>query len=170
VFKGWKIAVGAVVGLLLVAVVAGVALAQGPDAGDGERDLVGGGLGLGRGNAYGFVDEDGDGINDRYADREFVDEDGDGVCDVCGGEPGAYAGQGYGRWMNETQSGMRGAGRGYGFVDEDGDGINDRYGTNPAFVDEDGDGVCDEHGVVPGQGMRDGSAGYGNARGGGRAR
>jgi len=139
-FKWWKVLGGIVLGSLLVAAVAVTALAQGPDTdGDGVRDL----FGQGRGPAYGFVDEDGDGVNDRAA--EFVDEDGDGVCDVCGEVPG----QGYGRNADAMQNRPWGRGQGmggYGFVDEDGDGVNDRAAE---FVDDDGDGLCDEHGVAP---------------------
>ena len=121
---------------LLATVVVSAAFAQGPVEGsDGVRDLDGDMFG--RANGYGFVDEDGDGINDRYAsDPEFVDENGDGICDVCGGVPG---------------TGTERA-NGYGFVDADGDGVNDRYASDPEFVDENGDGICDTHGVAPGEG------------------
>jgi len=101
---------------LLVATLAGVALAQGPDGdGDGVRDLTG----TGRGPAWGFVDEDGDGINDRYSEdcpcSTFVDEDGDGVCDLCGGTLGDGYGsrganavggtQNYSRWQSRGNGG-----------------------------------------------------------------
>jgi hypothetical protein len=135
--KKWFKMLGSLVGAALLAtVVVSAAFAQGPvEGGDGVRDLDGNRFG--RASGYGFVDEDGDGINDRYASHpEFVDEDGDGVCDVCGGA----LGEGTGRAS------------GYGFVDEDGDGVNDRYASNPEFVDQDGDGVCDTHGIVPGEG------------------
>jgi len=59
--------------------------------GDGVCDLCGATLGTGYGynNGYGFVDEDGDGINDRYASGPaFADEDGDGVCDLNETAPG----------------------------------------------------------------------------------
>ena len=117
--KKWlKIASGLVVAVVLTAVFAGAALAQGPVAdGDGIPALDGSGFG----RRYGFVDEDGDGVNDRSADGEFVDEDGDGLCDTPREEP---------------------YGRGYGFVDEDSDGVNDRSAEGE-FVDEDGDGLCD---------------------------
>lgn len=145
--KWFKILGGLVVAALLAAVVVGTALAQGPvEDGDGVRDLDSDGFG--RGNAYGFVDEDGDGVNDRYLSApEFVDEDGDGICDVCGGVPGE----------GTDQQNSYSHGNGYGFVDEDGDGVNDRYGSNPEFVDEDGDGICDTHGVAPGDGAAQGS-------------
>jgi hypothetical protein len=136
--KWFKILSGFAVAALLTAVFTGAVFAQGPvgDAdGDGVRDLDGSGLGAGRGPAYGYVDENNDGINDRYADgTAFVDEDGDGACDVCG----ATTGTGYGN--------------GFGFVDEDGDGINDRYADGTAFVDEDGDGICDLNETAPGTG------------------
>jgi hypothetical protein len=138
--KKWLKVLGSLVVVgLLAAVFAGTVLAQGPvEDGDGVRDLDGSGLAVGRGPAYGFIDEDGDGINDRYtSDPAFVDEDGDGVCDIHGVVPGTGTAMGYG----------------YGFIDEDGDGINDRYASDPAFVDEDGDGVCDLHGVTPGTAM-----------------
>jgi hypothetical protein len=134
--KWLKILSGLAVAALLTAVFTGAVLAQGPvEDGDGVRDLDGSGLGLGRGPAFGYVDENGDGINDRFTDgTAFVDEDGDGVCDLCG----ATTGTGYGN--------------GFGFVDENGDGINDRYASGPAFVDEDGDGVCDLQDAAPGTG------------------
>ena len=146
--KWFKVLSGLVGAALLTTLVAGAVFAQGPvTGGDGVRDLEGGGFGRGRGSSYGFVDEDNDGINDRYATNpEFVDEDGDGVCDVCGGLPGE----------GEPQENGYGRGNGYGFVDEDDDGINDRYGTHPEFVDEDGDGLCDMHGVAPGEGTPQG--------------
>lgn len=100
------------------------------------------------GYMFGYVDADGDGINDN-----FSDVDGDGICD----EGFAHAGfpyfmdQGYvdgdGNGVNDRfidadgdgindLTGME-YGHGFGWVDEDGDGINDR------FVDADGDGICD---------------------------
>jgi hypothetical protein len=116
------IGLAVVLALSLMVVIAGAAFAQGPDgARDGVRDLDGPGLGQGNGAAYGFVDEDGDGVNDR-----FVDADGDGVCDNAG------LGLGYGRaGQDAPNGGMRGMGR-------QGQGMR---GAN--FVDEDGNGVCD---------------------------
>jgi hypothetical protein len=159
--KKWFAVLGSVVGvLLLTALVAGTAFAQGPVArGDGERDLSGEGYGRGRGAGYGFVDQDRDGVNDRTASNpEFVDEDGDGLCDVCGGLPGE----------GEKQENGQGRGFGYGFADEDGArgqrgaSLNHRDGANPEFVDEDGDGLCDTHGVARGEG--EGAAqGYGRS-------
>ncbi len=152
--KGFKILGSLVSAALLATVVVGAVFAQGPvEDGDGVRDLDGDGFGQGRGAmalANGFVDEDGDGVNDRYLSApEFVDEDGDGICDVCGDVPGEGNDQenGYGRGN---------VGPANGFVDENGDGVNDRYGSNPEFVDEDGDGVCDTHGVAPGEGLEQG--------------
>ncbi|MBN1137410.1 MAG: hypothetical protein JXM73_12545, partial [Anaerolineae bacterium] len=99
---------------------AGVVFAQGPvDDGDGVRDLVG----QGRGHSYGFVDEDGDGVNDRNgSDCAFVDEDGDGLCDVCGGLPGEGEGQGEGYRRGEGTGSGNAYGRGnrYGLADDDG--------------------------------------------------
>ncbi len=73
-----------------------------------------------QGPGIGFVDADGDGINDN-----FVDADGDGICDNTGLPVGVRPGAGMGQ------------GQGVGFVDADGDGINDN------FIDADGDGICD---------------------------
>ncbi|MBC8265217.1 MAG: hypothetical protein H8E47_13970 [Anaerolineales bacterium] len=105
--SNWKrisLAVLATIVVLAIGSVAfaGVALARGPRGGeDGVRDLIG----IGGGPAYGFVDVDGDGINDRFVDVDgdgicdycggygFVDVDGDGICDYCGGY---YMGRG--RW------------------------------------------------------------------------
>ena len=122
------IGLAVVLALSLTVVIAGAAFAQGPDgARDGARDFGGPGQGLGKGHAYGFVDEDGDGVNDR-----FEDADGDGECDNVGlalrygrGAEDAPRGQGRGRGM---AGGM--AGRGHGM-----------HGAN--FVDEDGNGICD---------------------------
>jgi hypothetical protein len=133
--KKWFAGLGSLVGvLLLTALVAGTAFAQGPVA-----------------DSDGLRAQRGASVNDRYGTNpEFVDEDGDGLCDVCGGVPGE----------GEPQENSRGFG--YGFVDEDGvraqrgASVNDRYGTNPEFVDEDGDGLCDTHGVAPGEGTAQG--------------
>ncbi|MFZ5916711.1 MAG: hypothetical protein ACOYZ7_07255 [Chloroflexota bacterium] len=103
----WMKIVGSVVtAALIVTVFAGIALAQGPgDDSDGVRDRVG----LSLGHAWGFVDEDGDGINDRYTEdcdgSEFVDEDGDGVCDLHG----EALGEGYGRGIGRGAHLMDGA-------------------------------------------------------------
>lgn len=64
----------------------------------------------------GFVDENGDGINDNAKDT-----DGDGIPN---GQDPDY----------ERQNPMKGKGR-MGFIDEDGDGIND------LALDDDGDGI-----------------------------
>jgi hypothetical protein len=111
--KKWFKVVGSLVGAaLLAALVAGVVFAQGPvEDSDGVQDLVG----QGRGNGYGFVDEDGDGVNDRYGTHpEFVDEDGDGLCDIHGVAPGEGTEQGYGRRFrtDDNAQGTPMAGRG----------------------------------------------------------
>ena len=93
------------------------AFAQDDAATGNGASLAGGGYWpFGRG--LGFVDEDGDGINDR-----LQDSDGDGVINALDPDSKLY--------RNPAQR----IGRGLGFVDEDGDGINDR------LQDSDGDGV-----------------------------
>jgi hypothetical protein len=100
------------------------------------------------GYRFGFVDEDGDGLNDLCRD-----DDGNGICD-----PGTLfsnhpflMGHGFvdadGNGINDLFRDHDGEGRndlddslfgpGFGFVDADNDGINDR------FRDVDGDGICD---------------------------
>lgn len=140
--------------VLVLSVIAGVSLAQGPvdDNGDGLCDECGEELGdglmlgprygqsadpqgVGRGEAHrdSFVDEDGDGVCD-----DFVDVDGDGVCDECGM---AYAGEE--RGPRYVQNGdPQGLGR---------DSAN-------------GDGLCDNEGRYAERslGGRDGSGGRGN--------
>ena len=116
--KKWmKVISGMIVATALVTILAGVALAQGPDGGrDGVPVRYSTPLGQGHGSAWGFVDEDGDGINDHYlSDPQFVDEDGDGVCDLCGSAPGETYRQGAGGEF------------GQGFMYGDGDGICDSY-------------------------------------------
>jgi hypothetical protein len=116
------IGLAVVLALSLTVVIAGAAFAQGPDGTrDGVRDFDGPGQGQGLGNAYGFVDDDGDGVNDR-----FVDADGDGECDNVGqalgyGRGAGDVSRGQGRGMAGRGQGMRGA----NFVDEDGNGICD---------------------------------------------
>ena len=150
--KGFKSFSALMVTMLLAALFVGTALAQGPVGnGDGVPNEQGSGWGrsgaYGRGG-YGFVDQDGDGVNDRApADHEFVDEDGDGVCDLVPGQ--AWQGRD-GEYGQEFGRGS--GGRGYGFVDEDGDGLNDRAPFDHEFVDEDGDGLCDEQGSALRQG------------------
>jgi hypothetical protein len=116
------IGLAVVLALSLTIVIAGVALAQGPDgARDGVRDFDGPGQGLDTGHAYGFVDEDGDGVNDRFADA-----DGECECEHAG------LALGYGR---ATQGTPRGQGR-----DMAGQGQGMR-GAN--FINENGNGGCD---------------------------
>ncbi|MCE5258188.1 MAG: hypothetical protein LLG44_03900 [Chloroflexi bacterium] len=103
--KGKSIFAVAAVVLVLGLVLAGTALAQGPQAGDenGVRNPTGGAYG----NAYGWVDANGDGINDRSSGicdgTGWVDEDGDGINDNCtdgacvGVGIGMRAGGGYGQ-------------------------------------------------------------------------
>ncbi|HUU26313.1 MAG TPA: hypothetical protein VM123_00745 [archaeon] len=81
------------------------------------RGLGRGGMGRGLGSGYGFIDENSNGINDRYED-----EDGDGVINHLDSDSKYY-----------RQPGVSGLGR--GFVDENANGIND------TLEDEDGDGV-----------------------------
>jgi hypothetical protein len=118
------IGLAVVVALSLAVVLATAAFAQGPGGvRDGVRDYAGPGLGQGNGAAYGFVDEDGDGVNDR-----FVDADGDGECDNLGlnmgygrGGQGAPRGEAVGQGMGQRGCGMQGA----NFVDENGNGVCD---------------------------------------------
>jgi hypothetical protein len=106
--KTWKMLVsGLLVALLAATAFTGQALARGPrDGGAGVRSKVD------VGSAYGFVDEDGDGVNDRYGTSDGVR---------------LYDGAG--------------AGFAYGFVDADGDGVNDRYGTSDGVPDYAGYGA-----------------------------
>ena len=101
---------------------------------------------------FGWVDADGDGRNDNFADS-----DGDGICD-----PGfRFAGAPYlmnmgfvdvdGDGINDHFTYADGDGindltghhsrHGFGFIDENNDGINDN------FLDADGDGICDLTGI-----------------------
>ena len=134
--KMTKIFGAMIVAVIALVVVSSVAMAAGPRYGDGDgvRDLLNeGGTTLYGGRAYGFVDEDGDGINDRYTDGSplFVDEDGDGVCDLLNqdGEMAAYS-YGYAR-MAENASQM-GAGRG-GYGLRDGSGLGQAGTQQSAF-------------------------------------
>jgi hypothetical protein len=114
------IGLAVVLALSLTVVLAVAAFAQGPQGDrDGVRDFAGPGQGLGNGHAYGFVDENGDGVNDR-----FVDADGDGQCDNLG--------LGYGRAGSDAPRGQGAGmmGRGYGM-----------HGAN--FIDENDNGICD---------------------------
>ena len=119
---------------------------------------------------FGFVDANGDGINDLC-----VDADGNGIC-----EPGSlYAGYPYftehgfvdanhdrinDRFRDADCDGIndvdgRHFGPGFGFVDEDGDGIDDRNGMpfrHPfGFVDNNGDGINDRFRDANGDGVND---------------
>ncbi len=104
------------------------------------------------GYLFGFVDENGDGVNDLCKDAG-----GDGICD----EGSRFANYTYlmnWGWADEDGDGKNdryrdadgdGAndlggfpnGFGFGFVDEDGDGVND------CFRDGEGDGICDQSGM-----------------------
>jgi len=113
--KGFKLLGLSALVVLVIAVIAGVALAQGPVDEDGGTARSGRGRRLG---------QEGD-----MPCGDTADEDGDGVCDLGGG-----AGRGMMRDGRFGQDGDMPCGR---FVDEDGAGVCD------GFVDEDGDGVCD---------------------------
>jgi len=77
-----------------------------------------------------FIDENGDGVCDNYANgglglglgygykRNFVDVDGDGVCDNCGS--GTKNRNAYGN-KNQYRT---------NYIDADGDGVCDNAGTN----------------------------------------
>ena len=107
---------------------------------------------------FGFVDENGDGINDN-----FVDANGDGICDTGR----RFAGQPY--LMNLGFVDANGDGINDNFVDADGDGVNDLNGMmfgygfgwtdangdgiNDRFVDADGDGINDLNGMPYGHGF-----------------
>lgn len=73
----------------------------------------------------GYVDEDRDGINDR-----FTDENGDGIDEVSG-HPYPH----HFRFEDEDGDGLNDR-----FIDRDGDGVNDLEGRH---VDRDADGFCD---------------------------
>jgi len=100
------------------------------------------------GYMFGFVDADGDGVNDL-----FFDADGDGIVDMgplYGGFP-FFMDQGFedvnsdginDHFMDANGDGFNdfngmGYGHGFGWMDGDSDGVND------LFVDADGDGICD---------------------------
>ncbi len=120
----------------VVALVAGAAVAQPPEALEGQPGPV-------------LADVDGDGILNHddvdfirpgmgfgHGPREFVDADGDGINDLA---PDAD-GDGIANHLDEDYARPGSAGMGmYGpqaFVDEDGDGIND------LAPDADGDGIA----------------------------
>ena len=97
---------------------------------------------------FGFVDENGDGINDN-----FVDANGDGVCDAGR----RFAGQSY--LMNLGFADANGDGINDRFVDADGDGINDlngmMFGYGFGWVDANGDGINDRFVDTDGDGVND---------------
>jgi|GEM_PF-4911883 len=84
---------------LLVAGLTTAAMAAVP--GDGVRDYPAAGSTSGIDCGFGFVDVDGDDVNDN-----FVDADGDGVCDLAGSGGGQKRmhGNGQGAPRNETSS------------------------------------------------------------------
>jgi len=88
-----KVLISAMAVVLVLSALSLTAFAAGPRTGVRQP------AGEGNGPAYGFVDENGDGVCDDCAGNggqgQFVDEDGDGVCDLM--------------------------------VDEDGDGVCDNY-------------------------------------------
>ncbi len=94
-------------------------------AGTDTQTPMGFGRGFGmRGLGFqGFIDEDGNGLNDYLEDT-----DGDGLVNAHDPDSPLYRG--------EAGSGL---GRGLGFIDEDGNGINDN------LEDSDGDGVINAH-------------------------
>jgi len=96
----------------------------------------------------GFVDADGDGVNDQ-----FRDADGDGICD----QDKPYAGYPY--MMNRGYQDANGDGVNDRFRDADGDGVNDvtgkPYVAMPGWVDLDGDGRNDFFRDANGDGIND---------------
>jgi hypothetical protein len=107
---------------LLVAGMATAVLAASP--GDGVRDFVDVGSQSGNAHAGGFVDTDGDSINDN-----FVDADNNGINDLRGTR--GMGGQG-----------IRGTGAcdGSDFVDADGDGICDNGASGGGHLRMGGNG------------------------------
>jgi hypothetical protein len=104
------------------------------------------------GYRFGFIDEDGDGRNDLFADA-----DGDGIVDP----DHPYGGYPY--LMDHGYGDLDGDGVNDHFVDFDGDGVDDhgrgplgygfgwvdddRNGVHDYFRDADGDGICDISGM-----------------------
>jgi hypothetical protein len=153
------IAGAVVVALLVGMVLAGTALAQGP-AGDGNgvRSPVGGAYGP----AYGFVDTDGDGINDRYQS-----------CDcgaVCVGAGNSY------RFAPREHSQVGGNGEMLQMrsqqQDCEGDCTQDRAGEQMQTRSRDGDQLQTRtrDGSGDGQGTASAGAGSGSSQKGGRGR
>ena len=97
---------------------------------------------------FGWVDADGDGVNDNFADV-----DGDGICD------NGYRYAGYAYHMDMGYMDANHDGRNDGFIDGNGDGINDltdhAYGVGFGFIDENGDGVNDRFLDANGDGISD---------------
>ena len=97
---------------------------------------------------FGWVDEDGDGTNDNFADVN-----GDGICDQ------GYRFAGYAYRMDLGYIDANNDGMNDLFIDEDGDGVNDltghSYGFGFGFIDEDGDGINDRFVDVDGDGISD---------------
>ena len=97
---------------------------------------------------FGWVDEDGDGINDNFADHN-----GDGICDQ------GYHYAGYAYHMDQGYVDVNNDGLNDRFLDSDGDGANDRtghaYGFGFGFIDEDGNGSNDRFLDANGDGICD---------------
>ena len=108
---------------LLVAGLATAAMAAVP--GDGVRDYPAAGSTSGIDYGFGFVDVDGDDVNDNFVDADgdgtcdnFVDVDADGINDLRG-------------TLGTGGGGPHGTGEcgGDNFVDADGDGVCDLAGS-----------------------------------------
>ena len=141
--KWFKIAGVVGVVALVVSLVAGVALAQGPadEDGDGQCDVCGEELGDGVFGRWRDRLDDimpwrgrGPGADDDMPCDEVVDEDGDGVCDL---HEERFDDAVMPHWWGDSDAAPQWQGRGPGADD---DMPCDEY------VDEDGDGVCDLHG------------------------
>lgn len=106
--KAMKVFGSVVTAVLLLTVFTGAVLASGPNNGirDGVQEPAGTGQTLSQPWALGFVDADGDGVNDRYqSEPQFVDQDGDGACDLYDGtqSPAENYAFGSGFRSNRTQ-------------------------------------------------------------------
>lgn len=97
---------------------------------------------------FGFVDADGDGINDH-----FTDADGDGICDSGRRFAGYTYHQQFG-YQDLDEDGVNDL-----YRDLDGDGLNDLnqrpVGYGFGFVDDDNDGINDHFRDVQGDGIDD---------------